>query len=128
MSAGAWELGRRPMAFVGEGGLRYNGGFLITFGAAWALTPVAGRLAHRRGFLDHPGGHSTHTAATPTLGGLAIAVAFVAVGIWAGGADGQLVTVLAGAAMLAVAGAVDDRRSLSPWLGLRVAAGGAGAP
>src|SRR4051812_49890025 len=86
------------MAFVGDEGLRYIGAFLITFGAAWALTPVAGRLAHRRGFLDHPGGHSTHTAATPTLGGLAIAVALVAVGIWAGGADGQLVTVVAGGA------------------------------
>src|SRR3954451_14253222 len=123
-SAGALELGRSAMAFVGDEGLRYIGAFLITFGAAWALTPVAGRLAHRRGFLDHPGGHSTHTAATPTLGGLAIAVAFVAVGIWAGGADGQLVTVLAGAAMLAVPGAVDDRRSLSPRrrLGLEAAA------
>src|SRR4051794_6161528 len=97
------------MAFVSGEGLRYIAAFLITFGAAWALTPVAGRLAHRRGFLDHPGGHSTHTAATPTLGGLAIAVAFVAVGIWAGGADGQLVTVLAGAAMLAVAGARGGR-------------------
>src|SRR3954452_23672523 len=125
MSAGAWELGRRPMSFVGDEGLRYIAAFLITFGAAWALTPVAGRLAHRRGFLDHTGGHSTHTAATPTLGGLAIAVAFVAVGIWAGGADGQLVTVLAGAAMLGVVGAVDDRRSLSPRLRLGLEAGAA---
>src|SRR3954447_6563708 len=102
------------MTFLGDEGLRYLSAFLITFGAAWVLTPLAGRLAHRRGFLDHPGGHSTHTDATPTLGGLAIAGAFIAGGIWAGGADGQLVTVLAGAAMLAVVGAVDDRRSVSP--------------
>src|SRR3954469_12044178 len=88
------------MTFVGEEGPRYLGAFLLTFGVAWALTPLAGRFAHRHGFLDHPGGHSTHADATPTLGGLAIAVAFIAVGVWAGGADGQLVTVLAGAARL----------------------------
>jgi UDP-GlcNAc:undecaprenyl-phosphate GlcNAc-1-phosphate transferase len=112
------------MAFAGDDGLRYLGAFLITFGAAWALTPLAGRFAHRHGFLDQPGGHSTHTTATPTLGGLAVAAAFVLVGVWAGGADGQLVTVLAGAVMLAVVGALDDRRSLSPWLrlGLEAAA------
>ncbi len=112
------------MALTGDEGARYAGAFLITFGAAWALTPLAGGFAHRHGFLDQPGGHSTHSAATPTLGGLAIALAFVAVGIWAGGADGQLVTVLAGATMLAVVGAFDDRRSLSPWLrlGLEAAA------
>ena len=106
------------MAFTGDEGARYIGAFLITFGAAWALTPLAGRFAHRHGFLDQPGGHSTHSAATPTLGGLAVALAFVAVGVWAGGADGQLVTVLAGATMLAVVGAFDDRRSVSPWLRL----------
>src|SRR6476660_4030501 len=79
---------------VGGEGLRYVGAFLITFGAAWALTPLAGGFAHRHGFLDQPGGHSTHSTATPTLGGLA------------------------------VAGAFDDRRSVSPWLrlGLEAAA------
>jgi UDP-GlcNAc:undecaprenyl-phosphate GlcNAc-1-phosphate transferase len=112
------------MAFTGDEGARYIGAFLITFGAAWALTPLAGGFAHRHGFLDQPGGHSTHSTATPTLGGLAIALAFVAVGVWAGGADGQLATVLAGATMLAVVGAFDDRRSVSPWLrlGLEAAA------
>ena len=59
------------MAFAGDEGARYVGAFLITFGAAWALTPLAGRFAHRHGFLDQPGGHSTHSTATPTLGGLA---------------------------------------------------------
>jgi UDP-GlcNAc:undecaprenyl-phosphate/decaprenyl-phosphate GlcNAc-1-phosphate transferase len=113
------------MTFAGHEGLRYVGAFLITFGAAWALTPLAGRFAHRHGFLDQPGGHSTHTTATPTLGGLAIAAASILVGVWAGGADGQLVTVLAGAVMLAVVGALDDRRSLSPWLRLGVEAAAA---
>lgn len=113
------------MTFLGDEGPRYLGAFLITFGAAWALTPIAGRLAHRHGFLDQPGGHSTHTTATPTLGGLAIAAAFIVVGLWAGGADGQLATVLAGAVMLAVVGALDDRRSLSPWLRLALEAAAA---
>src|SRR4051794_13912013 len=113
------------MTFLGGEGLRYVGAFLLTFGVAWALTPLAGQFAHRHGFLDHPGGHSTHADATPTLGGLAIAVAFIAVGVWAGGANGQLVTVLAGATLLAVMGAFDDRRSLSPWLRMGIEAAAA---
>src|SRR4051812_30768298 len=113
------------MTFLGDEGLRYLSAFLITFGAAWVLTPLAGRLAHRHGLLDHPGGHSTHATATPSVGGLAIAAAFIAVGVWAGGANGQLVTVLAGATLLAVMGAFDDRRSLSPWLRVGVEAGAA---
>ena len=56
------------MTFLGDEGLRYLGAFLITFGAAWALTPLAGRLAHRHGLLDHPGGHSTHATATEPHG------------------------------------------------------------
>src|SRR3954453_6282975 len=113
------------MTFLGDEGLRYLSAFLITFGAAWVLTPLAGRLAHRHGLLDHPGGHSTHATATPSVGGLAIAGAFIAVGLWAGGADGRVVTVLAGGAVVAVVGALDDRRPLSPWLRLGLEAGAA---
>ena len=65
------SLGVARWRSPGDEGARYVGAFLITFGAAWALTPLAGRFAHRHGFLDQPGGHSTHSAATPTLGGLA---------------------------------------------------------
>ena len=53
---------------VGGEGLRYVGAFLITFGAAWALTPLAGRFAHRHGFLDRPGGLSTHATRSRTSG------------------------------------------------------------
>jgi UDP-GlcNAc:undecaprenyl-phosphate GlcNAc-1-phosphate transferase len=52
------------------------------------------------------------------LGGLAIAAALVALGIAAGEADGQLLTVIAGAVGLGFIGAMDDRRSVSPWIRL----------
>src|SRR4051794_41020702 len=113
------------MTQMGGEGPRYLCAFLVTMGVAWVLTPLAARFAQKHGFLDRPGGHSTHAKATPTLGGFAIAVTFIAVGVWAGGADGQLVTVLAGATLLAVMGAFDDRWSLSPWLRMAIEAAAA---
>jgi UDP-GlcNAc:undecaprenyl-phosphate GlcNAc-1-phosphate transferase len=48
------------------------GAFLGGAAATYALTPLAGRLAHRVGAIDVPGGRRVHSQPTPRLGGLAI--------------------------------------------------------
>ena len=105
--------------------VRYVLSFVIALAGAWALTPIAARLAHRHGFVDEPGGIHLHSEATPTLGGIAIAAVFIVVGLIVGGADGALITVLAAGTMLAVVGMIDDRVSLSPWLRLDLEAAAA---
>ena len=51
--------------------------FAIAMTLALALTPLAGRVAHRIGAVDYPGENKVHTGAVPRLGGLAIYLAIV---------------------------------------------------
>jgi UDP-GlcNAc:undecaprenyl-phosphate GlcNAc-1-phosphate transferase len=82
----------------------------------WVLlrsSGLAGRL------VAHPTGERWHDAPTPTFGGVGIAAGlFAGVGcaIAAGAVDtsGELLGILAGCAVLFVAGLVDDIRHLSP--------------
>ena len=83
--------------------------FFVSLVLAYSVTPIAARLAGRWSFIDTPSGHSTHTEATPVLGGLALGMGFLVIGLAIGGADGQLLTVLACACVLAIVGLVDDR-------------------
>ena len=103
--------------------IRWPLSFGIPLLAALVLTPVAGRAAHRIGVLDHPAaaGHKTHGEATPYLGGLAlgaallvITIGLIVVGAFADGANAELFNVLAGAALLAMVGLLDDIRGVSP--------------
>ena len=105
--------------------VRYAWSFLLPFAGALALTPIVMRLARRYEVLDHPGGHKTHGHATPYLGGLAVGGGFIAVGVVAAGANGELLTILGAALILAVVGLRDDVRSVSPWwrLGFEASAG-----
>src|SRR6266480_1672692 len=91
---------------------------------ASVLTPLARALAHRLGLVDQPGGQSYkwHQRPTAYLGGAAIALAVVVIGILARGqspADRITVILLGGLACGAV-GVWDDWRSLG--VGPKVAA------
>jgi UDP-GlcNAc:undecaprenyl-phosphate GlcNAc-1-phosphate transferase len=106
------------------------------------LTLIARRLALRIGFVDHPGGHKTHSAPMPFGGGSAIfcatalalltalllAVLVPQAWVVAGGGEllwayvggirtraGQTLVILAGAAVLHAVGLRDDHRPLGPW-------------
>jgi UDP-GlcNAc:undecaprenyl-phosphate GlcNAc-1-phosphate transferase len=108
--------------------------FLVATAVAAVLTPLAGRLALRVGAIAYPSSRGLARRPTPQLGGLAILVgALVAAAIWmpstfrlakapfAGpGAGGTVHTwvVLAGAAMIALIGALDDAKDLKPILKL----------
>ncbi len=107
--------------------IRWPVSFLAPLLAALALTPLAARAAVRLGVMDEPAaaGHKTHGEATPYLGGLGlgaglllISVALIVVGAIADGTNAELFNVLAGAALMAMIGLLDDLRGLSPDLRL----------
>jgi Fuc2NAc and GlcNAc transferase len=82
-----------------------------------ALIPVLRSASVRWGLLDHPNPRSSHRAVTPRAGGLAlIASAAVCVALtrpfWAGGRGAA--ALLAGALIIGLAGALDDRIGLPP--------------
>jgi UDP-GlcNAc:undecaprenyl-phosphate GlcNAc-1-phosphate transferase len=99
--------------------------FPVTVAVLWALlrSPAGARL------VAVPTGERWHERATPTFGGVGIFAGFVA-GVLAAVAVGaiewssELAGILAGTALLFVAGLVDDLRSLSPLvkLGAQIAA------
>jgi len=96
--------------------------FVVAAGIAFVLTPIVRRVAVRRGFIDRPGGRRVNTRPVPRAGGLAIAAAFlvVAAGVVALDAvvgltrvrntvdSGEIVALLAGGALAAGLGFLDD--------------------
>jgi UDP-GlcNAc:undecaprenyl-phosphate/decaprenyl-phosphate GlcNAc-1-phosphate transferase len=104
--------------------------FLVAMALAALLTPAAGRLAIRMGALAKPSERGLAERPTPLLGGLAILIAVVvASAIWMPaaiklphtphgprGASGTVHTwtVLAGAVLITLVGAIDDLRELPP--------------
>lgn len=99
-------------------------GLLVLVGAAviaaaliMLLRPLLQRYA-----LARPNARSSHRIPTPQGGGIAVMVAIAAVLVMAGALipqtfaePGQLTTVMAAAAALAVVGAIDDIRPIEPW-------------
>ncbi|MDI6873396.1 glycosyltransferase family 4 protein [Candidatus Solincola sp.] len=114
--------------------------YLLIFAAslllALFLTPVARRWAERLGAVDMPHDRKVHENPTPTLGGLAILVAVVfsilagkvlvrivpslarPVGMSDALSSYQLLGIIIASSLVAVLGAVDDMRRLSPWMKL----------
>jgi UDP-GlcNAc:undecaprenyl-phosphate GlcNAc-1-phosphate transferase len=97
--------------------------FILAGASAFAisalLVPGVRKLAVTIGAVDHPGeARRIHTKATPRLGGLAIYIAFLVVVLAMVPWSRQLAGVLAGCTILVIVGAIDDVRSLSPWVKL----------
>jgi UDP-GlcNAc:undecaprenyl-phosphate/decaprenyl-phosphate GlcNAc-1-phosphate transferase len=88
--------------------------FLIAFGIAVAVAPVAGLMGARLGLVDRPTDElKIHRAPVPLLGGVAVVVAVLVGGVVAGQAEPLAV---AAATVLALAvGLVDDARPLPAW-------------
>lgn len=88
-----------------------------------AVTPLVARVARRAGAVDVPDDRKVHAEATPTLGGLGMLAGFVAAFATAAflpafselfTSSSEPVGLLAGVAVIAVVGVVDDLRGLRP--------------
>lgn len=114
MELGAWD---------------YASVFAVTLALTLFLTPMAVRVAVRRGVLDRPSEIKAQESPVPYLGGAAILLAFTSVVLGAAIVNppesglGELAVILGLATALALMGLVDDLRGLSPWLRLVVEVG-----
>ncbi len=103
--------------------------FVMALLLAVLLTPLAGRLGHRWGLVDRPGGRRQHQGDIPRTGGVSMVAAFtitvlVAVLLlrrWLPPSEDpkettRLVGLLLGSAFAFAMGLVDDKRELS-WRG-----------
>ena len=86
-------------------------------------TPFAARLAVRAGMVDHPRGGRFHATPTPYLGGLAVALGLILVGVISAGAQAQLLTILACGLVLCATGLLDDWRTVHPLVRVGVESG-----
>lgn len=83
------------------------------------LTPQVAKLARLIGAIDKPdGGRKLHPKATPRLGGVAIAAAFFTTALIFIHLSRPFIALILAAIIMVLVGAVDDRRSLSPWVKL----------
>ncbi|NDC46925.1 MAG: undecaprenyl/decaprenyl-phosphate alpha-N-acetylglucosaminyl 1-phosphate transferase, partial [Actinobacteria bacterium] len=126
--------------------------YALTFIGATALSlllvPTVREYAQRKQITDQPGGHKSHVAPVPYLGGVAMVLAFSAamfvgvvvrrssqfngreirltIGNLFAQGDGlvrELIVVLGLALIFAAMGLIDDLRGLSPWLRFAVGLG-----
>ena len=93
-------------------------GFVVAFFVAVALTPLTARLGRRVGAVDQPRERGLSENPTPLLGGLAILAAVLVASLifldpWAG-PDEKIRGILAGAIVITLVGALDDRFDLPP--------------
>ncbi|MGA1312692.1 MAG: MraY family glycosyltransferase [Ilumatobacteraceae bacterium] len=112
------------------------------------LVPAVREYAQRKEITDQPGGHKSHSAPVPYLGGVAMVLAFSAamfvgvvvrrssqfngrevrltIGNLLARGDGlvrELIVVLGLALIFSAMGLIDDLRGLSPWLRFAVGLG-----
>src|SRR4029078_2431803 len=93
-------------------------GFLVAFLLAVLLTPGVSQAAWRAGVVDTPSDERRlHLRPTPLLGGLAIFAA-IAIPAAALGNDHRFWGIMAGAALMALLGALDDIHPLHPAIKL----------
>jgi UDP-GlcNAc:undecaprenyl-phosphate GlcNAc-1-phosphate transferase len=105
--------------------------FIGAISLSLVCTPLAIAIALRRGVLDNPGDHKSHSSPVPYLGGLAVVVSFSVsmlipvMAISESSVSREFVVVIGVALALALLGLFDDLRGLSSTLRLacEIAAG-----
>jgi UDP-GlcNAc:undecaprenyl-phosphate GlcNAc-1-phosphate transferase len=88
--------------------------FLVAAAVAGVLTPLAARLARVVGAVDEPRDRGLAERSTPLLGGLAILAGVLVASALFLPWNQEIRSILAGAAVIALVGAVDDARELPP--------------
>ncbi len=82
--------------------------FVTAFAVALAMSPLCRRLALAAGVVDRPGEKKIHGAATPLLGGVAVALGQTAALVGSGAADSASYRILAAAGLVLLLGIWDD--------------------
>ncbi len=91
--------------------------FVVAFAFSFAATPIVYRLAFKIGAVDVPrDGRRMHKKPIPRLGGLAIIFGFTVALCCFGQMTRSLTAILAGSAIIAVMGVVDDCKNLDAKL------------
>jgi len=92
--------------------------FVAAFAVAAALTPLTARFARRVGAVDQPKARGLGRESTPLLGGLAIYAGALVAGLifieTTTRTHDRFVGILAGATLITIVGALDDRFDLHP--------------
>ncbi len=88
--------------------------FMTALFAALIMVPVLRRWALEKNELDQPDERKTHRDATPRLGGIAIAMAFIFSMLVYGDMVREVRGIMAGALIIFFTGLVDDLHGLSP--------------
>jgi UDP-GlcNAc:undecaprenyl-phosphate/decaprenyl-phosphate GlcNAc-1-phosphate transferase len=92
--------------------------FLCAFVVAAVLTPLTARLARRVGAVDQPTERGLGAGSTPLLGGLAmlggVLIAAALFLNFGGATQDRFTGILAGAVLISLVGALDDRFDLPP--------------
>ena len=106
--------------------------FFCAFAVAAVLTPLTARLARRVGAVDHPKERGLGAGSTPLLGGLAmlggVLVASALFLDFGGATSDRFQGILAGAIVISIVGALDDRFDLPPLVKLAGQVGAAVIP
>ena len=82
--------------------------FFVAALLSWLLVPTAERIARRVGAIDEPRDRSLHDSPTPKLSGAAILVGVEVAGLIFLPLDAETRSILGGAALIALVGAIDD--------------------
>ena len=87
---------------------------------AIGVTPLMRRLALQTGTVDKPAARKIHASPVPLLGGAAIYLAFILVLLFLGDRDyvNQTIGIFAGATIMSLMGAMDDRWGLGSYIKL----------
>lgn len=87
--------------------------FIVSFAFTFATTPLVRRFAFKIGAIDIPkDNRRMHKKPTPRIGGLAIIFGFTVATLCFAQPSRQLYATLAGAAIIAVMGVIDDCKNL----------------
>ena len=87
--------------------------FIVSFAFTFATTPLVRRFAFKIGAIDKPkDNRRMHKKPTPRIGGLAIIFGFTVATLCFAQPSRQLYGTLAGAAIIAVMGVIDDCKNL----------------
>ncbi len=87
---------------------------------AIGVTPLMRRLALQTGTVDKPAARKIHASPVPLLGGAGIYLAFILVLLFFGDRDyiNQTIGIFAGATLMSLMGALDDRWGLGSYIKL----------